>query len=459
MFELTCITIGALAAAAGTRAYLVAQDPLHPAVFVSPLFVYFYCIWPLVLNRDGALEALLHRGYLEHAGAIFLLSILAMYVGMLQRLHRLRGAPPAEVNPFGDRLTPELCRRLTYLALLMGVLSVTAFIIQLDNVGGFVEAYSRGKGGGRAESGVVGEAVLLSFPALILLALAAYGDGRRVTLPHLGIALFVASPPLVQGFLGGRRGPVFLVLTTLFCAWLIAKGRRPSLAAGLMAVAAIGFAVILVSSQRDRIYLGSEAPFDVSRVFDGDGLAPEELDPGNSYVTAVSNIIAVDFFDDHYWGFRYFVTFFVRPIPKELWPTKYEDMGAEWLEHYGTTSAAARFANALGFALPSGVSGGSISDGYLEFSWGVVGMFYLIGLALAASYARHRREGGFWSLVCLSMLALSIYLPTQSFSAWMLRLMFMLSFSYVFWRLAIGPVSQPAHGAHAAPPIAHRQRL
>jgi hypothetical protein len=54
---------------------------------------------------------------------------------------------------------------------------------------------------------------------------------------------------------------------------------------------------------------------------------------------------------------------------------------------------------------------------------------------------RHRLEGGFWSIIFFTMLALSIYLPTQSFSAWLLRLMFMSGFAYLFWRAAIGPVS------------------
>jgi hypothetical protein len=366
-------------------------------------------------------------------------------------VRHLREAPPTSLNPFGELLTPDMSRRLTYLALFMGAVSVIAFYLQLDNVGGFVSAYSRGKGGGRAESGIVGEAVLLSFPALLALALSVYADGRRVTLAHIAMALFIVSPHLVQGILGGRRGPLFLVLTTLLFSWLIAKGKRPSFSMIVIAVSAIGFAVIVVASQRDRIYIGSQESFELSRVFQGDGLAPESIDPGNSYVTAISNIVAADFYDDHYWGYRYFVTFFIRPIPKEIWPTKYEDMNAEWLELYGTGSEAARYTNSIGFALPAGVSGGSIADGYVEFSWGVVVMFFVIGRVFAASYVRHRREGGFWSIIFFTMLALSIYLPTQSFSAWMLRLLFMAGFAYLFWRIAIGPVSPAGSGREHEP--------
>jgi len=442
MFELISVVIILVSGGAGVGAFLATRDPLHPAVFVSPLFAYFYGLWPLVLNRDGQLEGVLHESYLQHTSLIFLVTIAAMFIGMLHGLRGLRGAPPVTLNPFGELLTPQMSRRLTYLALFMGGLSVVAYSLQLDNVGGFVKAYSRGKGGGYAESGIVGEAVLLSFPALLALALSAYADGRRVTLPHIAMALFIASPHLIQGTLGGRRGPLFLVLATLLFSWFIARGKRPSLAGIVLSVCAIGLAVIVVASQRDRIYIGSQFAFDYSRVFQGDGLAPEAIDPGNSYVTAISGIVAADFYNDHYWGYRYFVTFFIRPIPKELWPNKYADMGADWLELYGTGADAMRFTNSIGFALPAGVSGGSIADGYVEFSWGVAIMFYLIGRVFAASYSRHRLEGGFWSIIFFTMLALSIYLPTQSFSAWMLRLLFMSGFAFLFWRIAIGPASQ-----------------
>jgi oligosaccharide repeat unit polymerase len=451
MFELSCVLIILVAGGAGVSAFLATRDPLHPAVFVSPLFAYFYGLWPLVLNRDGQLEGVLHRSYLQHTSFVFLVAIAAMFIGMLHGVRHLRGAPAAALNPFGDLLTPRMSRRLTHLALFMGALSVIAFYLQLDNVGGFVSAYSRGKGGGRAESGLIGEAVLLSFPALLALALSVYADGRRVTWLHITMALFIVSPHLIQGTLGGRRGPLFLVLTTLLFSWLIAKGKRPSLSAIVMSVCAIGFAVIFVASQRDRIYIGSQEAFDYSRVLQGDGLAPEAIDAGNSYVTAISNIVAADFYDDHYWGYRYFVTFFIRPIPKEIWPTKYEDMGAEWLELYGTGSEASRFTNSIGFSLPTGVSGGSIADGYVEFSWGVALMFFVIGRLFAASYVRHRLEGGFWSIIFFTMLALSIYLPTQSFSAWMLRLMFMSGFAYLIWRAAIGPVSHVPQDSDPAP--------
>ncbi len=135
MFELSCVLIILVSAGAGVSAFLATRDPLHPAVFVAPLFAYFYGLWPLVLNRDGQLEGVLHKSYLQHTSFIFLVAIAAMYIGMLHGVRRLRTAPSAALNPFGDLLTPKMSRRLTHLALFMGALSVVAYYIQLQNVG------------------------------------------------------------------------------------------------------------------------------------------------------------------------------------------------------------------------------------------------------------------------------------------------------------------------------------
>ena len=442
MFELVCaLTLGVVALGALWVLGKV-RDPLHPAVFMAPLFAYFYGIWPVLLNREGALQTLLPGGLLEFAAVIFLLSIAAMYAGLLHGLPRLGKFPPPALNPFGEMLTPALSRRLKNLALFMGILSVGAFAIQLNNVGGLIEAYSRGKGGGHAESGYINEAILLSLPALLVLALAVYSSGRRIGITHIFMALFIASPHLIHGILGGRRGPLFLILSTMFFGWFLARGQRPRLSTIVVAVAMISFAVLLVSSQRKFVYLGSEQSIELSRAFKADGLAHQDVDSTNSYVAAAASVVASDYYKDYYWGYRYFVTFFIRPIPKQIWPTKYEDMGATWLNAFGDSLENTRLSNIVGFSLPAGAATGSIADGFGEFSWFVILMFFVIGRTFAASYALHRRDGGFWSIVLFLMLALSIYLPTQSFSAWMHRLLFMAVFGYLFWRMTMGPINK-----------------
>jgi oligosaccharide repeat unit polymerase len=459
VFELICVLTLGVAAVGALWAFASVRDPLHPAVFLAPLFGYFYGLWPVLLNREGALHTLFPGGLLEFAALIFLLSIAAMYAGLLHGLPRLKKLPPPNLNPFGAMLSPAMSGRLRNLALFMGILSVASFAIQLNSVGGLIEAYSRSKGGGHTDSGYINEAILLSFPALLVLALAVYSSGRRIRITHVFMALFIASPHLMQGILGGRRGPLFLVLCIMFFAWFLARGVRPRLVTILATLAMISFAVVLISSQRKYVYLGSEQSIELSRAFNADGLAHQDVDSTNSYVTAAASIVAADYYKDYHWGYRYFVTFVIRPIPKQVWPTKYQDMGATWLNAYGDSPENTRFSNILGFSPPAGSAAGSIADGFGEFSWFVILMFYLIGRAFAASYALHRREGGFWSAVLYMMLALSIYLPTQSFSAWLHRLSFMSVFAYLFWRMTVGPVRKVRSRIPPYPRPLHPRRL
>src|SRR5262249_54378114 len=93
---------------------------------------------------------------------------------------------------------------------------------------------------------------------------------------------------------------------------------------------------------------------------------------------------------------------------------------------------------AVGFVLPLGISTGSIADLYVEFSWGAVPVYLLLGLAYGYVWRRHRLEGGYWTLLYFLMVGLCIYLPSQSFSAWAVRLLYGAIFSYLVLRLLFG---------------------
>jgi hypothetical protein len=191
--------------------------------------------------------------------------------------------------------------------------------------------------------------------------------------------------------------------------------------------------MLSIQENRQEVYVGSGESFEVSRALDA--IAPSEVEVGNEYLNAVAYVATSDFHQDYYWGYRYFVTFFIRPIPQQIWPTKYEDMGATWLEDFGSKASNSRIFEATGFAVPGGVSTGSIADGFAEFSFGVVAMFYLLGRLYGHVWARHRTTGGFWTVLLFLMLGLSVYLPSQSFSAWVVRFFYGAVGSYVLLRL------------------------
>jgi len=448
MPESIWILTGALIALGALIAYQRTRDALHPAVILAPPFLYFYSIWPLILNRGGVLEFFLPSDFYWHASIVFLVSIAALYVGLnsgpMSAVVR-RSRRPAAL--FGG-LSSLMWRRYYSCALILGFVALVAYASLFDfNPGRFIRAYSTGKGGGYAASGYVGEASLLALPAVLMLALAVRLRDGRPRFQDIAFALFFILPQLIPGTLAGRRGPIFMSLAVLFFAWFVAKGRLPSMGQAVIAVSLIGFAIIAVFANRQTVYVGSEDRFDVTRAVEA---IAGEIDEGNEYVVATAFVATYRATENYFWGYRYFVTFFIRPIPRQIWPTKYQDMGAYWLED-GGGGAFKDLHDVVGFVPLDGSSSGSIADGFSEFSYGVVIMFFVLGWAYAFVWRRHRREGGFWTVLLFLMLALSVYLPTQSFSAWMVRLMFMGVVGGLLWRFWIGPQSARRYAARLGP--------
>ena len=358
MFQLLCYLTGAVLISGALIAYYRSHDALHPAVILAPTFLFMYAAWPLLIDRDGALEQMFREGVLVHAATLFLVSITLLYSGLLH------GASPvgrSGTTSFDARLSGAASQRLYTLALIVGGLSVVAYAYMLANSGGLLRAFGHAKGGVEAPSGYIGEATLLTFPALLIMALAL--RQRAIVRPQdVVVVLLIASPQLLQAFLGGRRGPMFLTLSVMFFVWHLARRTRPNIRQAIIAIGLIGFITIAVESQRSNVYLGSEQGFSFSQLTDR--LAPRRPEVGDTYVTAVATVAAVDALQDFYWGYRYFVTFFIRPIPKQIWPTKYEDMHADWLTDYGTRSEEGRYSGGGRFrAAQRGLAG--IDRGHL----------------------------------------------------------------------------------------------
>ena len=439
MFEFYLACTGILVLVCALYAFSQTRDALQPAVFTAPLFIYFYSIWPFLLNRSGGLPHYFTPSQLEYVALLNFVSIGALYAGFLKLPRRFdRRIMPATVrgyNLFAFEVSPVTRRRLFHLGIFLGTIALAAYWYSIFNVGGFESAYSQAKGGGQASSGYIGEAPLLAYPAIVLIALSC--QGLKLWGYHIMAALLIATPHLLQGTFGGRRGPLFLVLSILFLSWFIAKGLRPSFRKIVAGVTVISMAVLLVWSQRQYVYLGSEEKFQTGRVFEV--IKPSEIDTGNEYLAGVATVLTADKIGNYYWGYRYFVTFLIRPIPKQIWPTKYEDVGADWLYRYGDEVREERYLSAVGFRLLAGSSTGYVADVYYEFAWGVVLVSFLLGRIFCLFWERHRLRGGLWTILFLELLIVSIYLPTQSLTAGMHRFIFMGGITYVVWRFWVEP--------------------
>jgi len=263
--------------------------------------------------------------------------------------------------------------------------------------------------------------------------------GRKIRLGHLLLAFFFASPHLIMASLGGRRGPAFLILLTLVSSWYVARNRRPTLRAVVGIVVMAGLLMLFLVSNRRNIYLGSEKEIDTEAF--RNRVAVTEASSGQEFIYSSGLILTAEYKQQFYWGLRYFSLLFVRPIPKQLWPTKYEDIGLGWMvDEPGTGGFTEReWYEAVGFVPQLGSAGGFVADLFVEFWWyGLIGC-YLIGRLYGYCWTRSTRVGQIWTLIYVELLALSVYLPAQSVGAWLFPAVILTGTTWVVWRRIVAP--------------------
>ena len=83
MFEILCLSIAAVIVSGGLWALVHSRDTLHPAVIISPLFLWMYALWPLVLNAQGGLEMHMRREQLEYVAWLYLAGCTAFMIGLV----------------------------------------------------------------------------------------------------------------------------------------------------------------------------------------------------------------------------------------------------------------------------------------------------------------------------------------------------------------------------------------
>lgn len=431
--------------------YSRSRDLLHPTVFLAPLFLAGLVVEPWLRiqhpeftlyfpNYDGIVEVL----------AVQYLGMAALFIGLLSvQGPRFQGDAGRMLMDPG--LTPEQKVQLRRVAWIVGIIAVLAFWYGIWSAGGFDRAYGHAKGGGRAASGYLGEAQNLGFVAVVMYALAWQGTRFRPAI--LLSMIFFVSPTLIHGTFGGRRGPLFISLMALFGGWILQRGKAPRMVHTALVLACVLVAVVFVQSQRSHLYLGSNEGVKLDKFWDT--LQSEHIGPGENFLASAGAMkVKLETGGFHY-GRRFLIIFFVRPIPRQLWPTQYEDMTSllysddvSYHEIHGNVDDDA-WIRILGWRSPGGFAANSIVDLFYEFGWLFIIAAALLGRFIGIAWRNFRVQGGFWNLVYLAVAVLAIYLPTQSFSAFMHRFMFLVAGSFIFWRFGVSKVARQREFADA----------
>jgi len=400
------------------------RDTFHPLVYLGGLLGALYVVTPAHLLTEGALGIFLDNDSLVEIQTIYLIGVISVLLGVWKG-----SGVRVDSKPSGVMLGEVQQRRLRVGAIVLGLVAVGGFVNGIVNVGGFEAAFGKGYGGGWSDSGYVREIWLLSLPALLWL-MAGYQTGRPGWSMWALIAT-ISAPFLVQGILGGRRGPTFMGVVGLTVGWYLMRQRRPRLVTVLAGGIGLGVTLLFLAMNRGEIHLGSELQFERSPM--------EYLQAGtsNEYIYGGALMLNARMRNEFYWGGRYFQMYLIRPIPSALWPTKYVDtaqmLDVPNIDRGNEGLARLELLSTVGWAGDPGAAPGIVADLWVELWWLSVLALFGVGWIHGRAWRKAQTQGGPW-IPCFGVLtSLSVYLVMQGLDAMGYRALLMLAGSTAVW--------------------------
>ena len=420
MFEFLVWLTAALCVLGVLRFYLKFRDPFHPAVLILPMFAFIYVLMPLKQLSGGDVFTLVSEPQLIWVHSIVVASLVCLIWG----LDRGGNAtiPPPKRLVIGYR--SDVLHRGAYV---LGAIGLAAWGWAIRNAGGVTRVFGHAKGMGYSDLGYIREAAYLMIVALLLL-LSPEGFRPRSKI-WLACVVIFSLPFLMQGILGAQRGPTFLIIVTLAMSWYLARRQRPSLGILFGGGVLLGALLLFLVVNRGAIYLGSNKQLttNTSGVLDAD--------VSNEYDFGAGCMITAEQTGHFYWGKRYLAQILVRPIPHQIWPTKYEDFGVpELLSNAGV--AGDGLAPVMGWSEMTGAAAAMVADLWVEFSWLAIPVMFFIGYIYSAVWKRAVTLGGVWTTQYMIFALLSIYMVSQSGEAVIFRFVILTLPTRYVWRKA-----------------------
>ena len=430
MFEtLTWITI-AVAIGGMIVAFDGSRDIFHPLLYICPMFLFLYGWMPLRMLHAGELSAYFTDAQLVHIQLLNLAGVAAFVGGCLVTGCRV----PARSR--APRLPERAESRLMIGGTIAGGLGLTAWLVTIINVGGFVNAFSHSYGGGWDDNGYVRDGAMLLLTGVLLIH-AAIALGRPRVMYFVLLILF-ATPWFVQAMLTARRGPTFTFAVMAIASWFLYRNQRPPILLTITCGLLLGWFIMFLVANRSAIHLGSDFEFttDVSS-------AVEESRTGNEFVYGSGTVLAAEKREHYFWARRYLAQILVRPIPTSVWPTKYADFGVpELLKNAGTGEG---IGDAMGWEGAPGSAPGIVADLFLEFWWVCVAVMGAFGWFYARLWRLAMERGGVWISQYAVFFALAIYFVMQTMEAVIFRSILLSVPLWLTWKWAnsASPVSVP----------------
>ncbi|MFQ4137704.1 hypothetical protein PGN35_015410 [Nodosilinea sp. PGN35] len=431
-FVTLAISTGAVALGAVWVAYRRSRDTLHPMIFLGLMLFYLYGYLPLSLvQKDSAhLQTFLSIQQLEYVQTVNFVGVLSICLGVLI------GAGKTFFSPYLQAtwlITPTARRRLQQGAIACGALGILGFAYGIVQRGGLSSAYGRAYGGGWSGSGYLREAILLTLPALLWFMVSHLH--QRMRLKDWGWIVLFATPILMHGLLGARRGPTAMILIASLVGWFFVRFKRPPLRRVIVGAVSLGTLLLFLVTNRGSIYLGSDFQFTNSSSY------ASEIVSSNEFIYGGGVIVNAKTTDTFFWGRRYFTILFIRPIPRFLWPSKYQDASRalnipNLEQNLGTGGET--FVETLGWVGAVGSAPGIVADMWLEFWWFSPFVLFTIGWFYGMAWRKATSRGSLWILIYTLLAALSVYLVMQTLEAMAFRFLLMAAAAWLIWKYATG---------------------
>jgi hypothetical protein len=395
------------------------------------MLFYLYCYLPLsLLSADAqSLQTFLSVQQVEYIQILNLLGVISLCLGVLSGDKGLRWSKRSGAEWI---LPPSVRKRINQAAIVCGFLGVLGFAYSIANVGGLEAAYGKGYGGGWDESGYVREAPMLTLPALLWMMTS--NLQRRLSKLDWALIVLFATPLLMHGLLGARRGPTAMVIVALLVGWYLIRFRRPALPTVVAGGVLLGMLMLFLVANRGNIHLGSDLKFESTQSY------ATEVGESNEYIYGGGIILHTDAKDSYLWGRRYFTIFFIRPIPRALWPSKYEDASRFFRmpnleQNLGTGGDS--IVETLGWKGAVGAAPGIVADMWIELWWYSFLADFLIGWVYGMAWRKAISRGGLWIPLYTLMTSLSVYLIMQTLEAMAFRFLLMGTATWLIWRYGV----------------------
>jgi hypothetical protein len=416
---------GGLTLASAVFAYWRYRDVFHPAFLIGPLLCWPYCLSPLLLEQLGALQRYLPMWQMPDVQIKFLVGVASILLGIFAAGGPRRIAVDVRI------FSPVLRNRMRWAGVLLGMGGAAAYLYTVQAAGGFDTVYGVAHGRSMAGSGYVRDLVGLLVPGLLLVLYS--NSGRPIPFSDKLLMTVFAAPLAFHGLISASRGITFLIGVTLFVGWYMMRLRRPRLALLLAAGPAFAFLIFFLAANRGQIHLGSGfenvSAFSVQKFL-------SKKSSGQEYIYGSGTILQAERSDSYQWGALYLIHWFVKPIPKEIWPTKYED-ASRYFKIPSNDEILEQNTYRLGWAATGGAAPGVIADMWLQFWWFMVIPLFLVGYLYGWTWSRALSRGGLWIIAYVMFLSHSIYFTQQDVDALFNQIFYVFAISWLVWLLLV----------------------